>query len=82
MNKGEFHLTELVNLQVKILENNQLHIIGKVINLANEKHNLLVIQLLKNNKKVLVPFVKEIVPIVDIKNKFIIINPPKGLLDL
>ena len=30
LNKGEFHLTELVNLQVKILEHNKLHIIGKV----------------------------------------------------
>ena len=82
LNKDEFHLTELVNLKVKILENNQLHIIGKVINLSNEKNNLLVIQLLKNNKKVLVPFVKEIVPIVDIKKQFIVIDPPSGLLEL
>ena len=82
LSKEEFHLSELVNLKVKILENSQLNIIGKVINLENEKNNLLVIQLLKNNKKVLVPFVKEIVPKVDIKNKFIIITPPSGLLDL
>ena len=82
LNKEEFHLTELVNLKVKMSENNKLHIIGKVINLENEKNNLLVIQLSNNNKEVLVPFVKEIVPIVDIKNKFIIITPPSGLLDL
>ena len=82
LNKEEFHLTQLVNLQVKILENNKLHIIGKVINLENEKNNLLVIQLLKNNKEVLVPFVKEIVPVIDIKNKFIIVTPPFGLLEL
>ena len=82
LKKEEFHLTELVNLKVKISDNNKLHIIGKVINLENEKNNLLVIKLLKNNKKVLVPFVKEIVPVVDIRNKFIIINPPSGLLDL
>ena len=82
LNKGEFHLTELVNLKVKILENNQLHIIGTVINLANEKNNLLVIQLLKNNKEVLIPFVKEIVPVVNIKKNFIVITPPSGLLEL
>jgi 16S rRNA processing protein RimM len=29
-----------------------------------------------------VPFVKEIVPLIDIKNNFIMINPPKGLLEL
>ena len=82
LNKEEFHLLELINLQVKILENEELKIIGKVIDLENEKNNLLVIELLKDQKKVLVPFVKEIVPSIDIKNNFILINPPKGLLEL
>ena len=82
LTKDEFHFLELVNLQVKTYENDELKIIGKVINLENEKNNLLVIELFKNQKKVLVPFVKEIVPLVDIKNNFLIINPPKGLLDL
>ena len=82
LKKEEFHLLELINLQVKTLENDQLKIIGIVINLENEKNNLLVIELFKNQKKVLIPFVQEIVPKVDIKNNFIIIKPPKGLLDL
>jgi len=82
LSKEEFHLTQLVNLKVKILENNQLITIGKVINLENENNNLLVIQLLKNNKEVLVPFVKQIVSVVDIEKKFIIVNPPSGLLEL
>jgi len=82
LKKEEFHLLELINLEVKTLENNELKIIGKVINLENEKNNLLVIELFKNHKKVLIPFVKEIVPLVDIKNKFLIINPPNGLLEL
>ena len=72
----------LINLQVKTLDNDELKIIGKVINLENEKNNLLVVELLKNKKKVLIPFVKDIVPLVDIKNNFLIINPPKGLLEL
>tara|TARA_B100000945_G_scaffold190662_1_gene153163 strand:+ start:107 stop:646 length:540 start_codon:yes stop_codon:yes gene_type:complete len=82
LKKDEFHLLELINLQVKTLENNELKIIGKVINLENENNNLLVIELSKNQKKVLIPFVQEIVPLVDIKNSFIVINPPKGLLEL
>ena len=82
LKKEEYHLLELINLQVKILENEELKIIGKVVNLENEKNNLLVIELLKDQKKVLVPFVKEIVPLIDIKNNFIMINPPKGLLEL
>jgi len=82
LKKEEFHLLELINLQVKTLENDELKTIGKVINLENEKNNLLVIQLFKNQKKVFIPFVKEIVPLIDIKNNFLIINPPNGLLEL
>ena len=82
LKKEEFHLLELLNLEVKMLVNDEYKIIGKVTNLENEKNNLLIIELFKNKKKALIPFVKEIVPIVDIKNKFIILTPPKGLLEL
>ena len=82
LKKEEFHLLELINMEVKTLENNELKIIGKVINLENEKNNLLVIELFKNQKEVFIPFVKEIVPLVDIKNNFLIIDPPNGLLEL
>jgi 16S rRNA processing protein RimM len=82
LKKDEFHLLELLNLEAKTLENDELKTIGKVINLENETNNLLVIELFKNKKKVLVPFVKEIVPLVDVKNNYLIINPPNGLLEL
>ena len=82
LNKNEFHLLELIDMEVKIRENGELKIIGKVIHLENEKNNLLVIELFKNQKKSLIPFVEEIVPFVDKKNKFLIINPPNGLLEL
>ena len=73
---------ELINLEVKTFENDELKIIGKVINLENEKNNLLVVELFSNKKKVLIPFAEELVPLVDIKNNFLIINPPRGLLEL
>ncbi|MBO8234604.1 ribosome maturation factor RimM [Prochlorococcus marinus XMU1419] len=82
LKKEEFHFLELINLEVKTLENDELKTIGKVINLENEKNNLLVIELFKNQKEVFIPFVKEIVPLIDIKNNFIIISPPNGLLEL
>ena len=82
LNKNEFHLLELMNLEVKTLKNEELKVIGKVINLENEQNNLLIIELFKNKKKVFVPFVEEIVPLIDIKNNFLIIDPPKGLLEL
>ena len=55
---------------------------GKVVDLITENNNLIVIKLSKNNKSVLIPFVKEIVTTIDEKNNFLIIDPPKGLLDL
>ena len=82
LKKEEFHFLELLNLKVKAIENEELKIIGKVINLENERNNLLVIELFKNQKQVLVPFVKEIVPLIDVENNFLIINPPKGLFEL
>ena len=82
LKKEEFHLLELINLEVKTFENDEVKTIGKVVNLENEKNNLLVIELFKNQKKVLIPFVEEIVPLVDIKNNFLTINPPNGLLEL
>ena len=82
LKKEEFHLLELLDMEVKTLENDELKIIGKVVNLENEKNNLLLVELFKNQKKVLIPFVEEIIPLVDVKNKFLIITPPKGLLEL
>ena len=82
LKKEEYHLFELINLEVKTFENDELKTIGKVINLENEKNNLLLIELSKNQKKVLVPFVKEIVTKVDIKNNCLVIKPPRGLLEL
>ena len=38
LKKEEFHLLELINLEVKTLENDELKVIGKVINLENEKN--------------------------------------------
>ena len=82
LKKEEFHFLELINLEVKTSENDELKTIGKVINLENEKNNLLVIELFKNQIKVLIPYDKEIVPLVDVKNNFLIINHPNGLLAL
>ncbi|MEY3825444.1 MAG: hypothetical protein RLZZ148_256, partial [Cyanobacteriota bacterium] len=33
-------------------------------------------------KTILIPFVKEIVPVVDLKEKRILITPPTGLLEI
>ena len=82
LKEEEFHLNQLLNLTVKIQQDDQIKIIGEVIDLLNEQNNLLKIKIYENNKNVLIPFVREIIPIVDLKKNFILINPPKGLLEL
>ena len=82
LDEGEFHISQLINLKVKIFENKEYKVIGEVCDFDNEKNSLLKVKLKETNKEVLVPFVSEIIPEVDIKNKFLIITPPKGLLEL
>ena len=79
---NEFHLNQLLGLEVKLYEKDEIKVIGKVIDLITENNTLIVIRLSQNNKNVLIPFVKKIVTAIDQKNKYLIIDPPKGLLDL
>ena len=79
---NEFHLNQLIDLDVKLYVGNEIKVVGKVVDLMTENNNLIVIRLNQNNKKVLIPFVKEIVTTIDKKNKYLFIDPPKGLLDL
>lgn len=44
--------------------------------------NINSVEIPEDAKRVLVPFVKEIVPVVDLDKGLIIINPPQGLLDI
>ena len=82
LKNNEFHLNQLLDLDVKLFVEREIKVIGKVVDLITGNNNLIVIRLNQNNKDVLIPFVKEIVTTIDRKNKYIVINPPKGLLDL
>ncbi|BDA39526.1 ribosome maturation factor RimM [Candidatus Atelocyanobacterium thalassae] len=87
LGKEEYHMSQLVNLKAYHIKTKKL--IGIVTDIFTTGHDLLEIKL--NNlplqesdkeQKILIPFVYEIVPVVDLKNKRIEINPPKGLLEL
>ena len=82
LKQEEFHLNQLINLTVKIQKDDDLATIGEVVDLLNENNSLLEIKIYANNKRSLIPFVKEIIPIIDLKENFILIKPPKGLLEL
>ena len=79
LSNDEYHYFDLIGLEVKI--GGKKVLIGHVTDLIKGGNDLLEIELLEG-KKVLVPFVKEIVPEIKINEKWLLINPPPGLLEL
>ncbi|MDD3435522.1 MAG: ribosome maturation factor RimM [Candidatus Gastranaerophilales bacterium] len=78
LGEDEFLIDELTGLEVVDLEGNS---IGIVIGVSNNGVNDLISVRSKTKKISLVPFVKELVPKVDIKNKQITVNNIKGLIE-
>ncbi|MBW3042830.1 ribosome maturation factor RimM [Prochlorococcus marinus] len=79
LRNDEYHYFDLIGLEAR--EGPQKSLIGHVTDLIKGGNDLLEIELVEG-KKVLVPFVKEIVPEIEIKEKWLLINPPPGLLEL
>ena len=79
LGKDEYHYFDLIGLEARKGPDKTL--IGFVTDLIKGGNDLLEIELVEG-KKVLVPFVKEIVPEIEIKEKWLLINPPPGLLEL
>jgi 16S rRNA processing protein RimM len=86
LEEGEFHVIDLIGLSVFMQESGQL--IGTVVDLLPSGHDLLEVKFdpafdeKKAGKTVLIPFVMEIVPVVDLENRRIEITPPPGLLSI
>lgn len=79
LDEDEFLIDELVGLEV--FDSNDGKKLGFVIGVSNNGASDL-ISVKTNSKKIcLVPFVKAIVPVVDIKNKKIMLNNIEGLLE-
>ena len=79
LNNDEYHYLDLIGLEAR--SGPQKTLIGHVTDLIKGGNDLLEIELIEG-KKVLVPFVKEIVPEIEIKEKWLLLTPPPGLLEL
>ncbi|ABX09660.1 ribosome maturation factor RimM [Prochlorococcus marinus] len=79
LKEGEFHLVDLLGLKAKFTQDGSD--VGEVIDLTSAGNDLLVIKLVEG-KTVLIPFVKEIVPVINLKQGWLLIKPPPGLLEL
>ncbi len=80
LEEGEYHVGDLINLEVY----HQLtgDKIGVVIDVYFAGNDLLKVQLHQKPAPILIPFVTEIVPVVDLEKGRLEINPPAGLLEL
>lgn len=76
--EGEFWLPDLQGLAVHRQDTDEQ--IGEIRDLVRSGNDLLVV-LLNNGKQIYIPFVPDLVPIVDLEAKKVVINPIPGLLD-
>ena len=79
LDKNEFLIEDLIGM--KVFDNNEDYI-GEVVEIKETLANDILCIKPEDDKKeiIMVPFVKEIVPVVDIKTRKIIIKPIEGLL--
>jgi 16S rRNA processing protein RimM len=87
--KGEFHLLDLVGLEVRLLEGADDatgqpsgRCIGTVKDLIHAGNDLLEVELSGSGAPLWIPFVEAIVPVVELQAGWIGITPPPGLLEL
>ena len=73
----EFHVQLLIGSTIELIDGTVLGTIDDV--LTTKGQNLL--SFMRDGKQVLIPFVKAIVPTVDIAARKVVITPPEGLLD-
>lgn len=78
LDEEEFLIDELTGLDVFDLQDNK---IGVVIGVSNNGTTDLISVKSKTQKISLVPFVKELVPSIEIKNKKIVVNNIEGLIE-
>ncbi len=74
----EYYDTDLEGLQVRDRSGAALGVVAEVIHLPG--HDLLAC-CLTDKREVLVPFVTAIVPVINIRDGYVVIEPPQGLLD-
>jgi 16S rRNA processing protein RimM len=87
---GEFHLLDLLGLEVRLLPNDgggsgdavPEESIGRVCDLIHAGNDLLEVELSGSSRKLLIPFVAAIVPRVELAEGWIGLTPPPGLLEL
>lgn len=79
LGEDEFHVLDLIGLAV--IDQATQTLIGHVAQIISAGNDLLEVERAANQAAVLIPFVKAIVPVVDLPNRRIEITPPAGLIE-
>ncbi|NDC15986.1 MAG: 16S rRNA processing protein RimM, partial [Synechococcaceae bacterium WB9_2_170] len=79
LEEGEFHVLDLQGLEVRLSIEGPA--IATVLDLHHSGNDLLEIELSSDGRRCLVPFVEAIVPEVHLAEGWLLLTPPKGLLD-
>jgi 16S rRNA processing protein RimM len=79
---GEYHVQDL--LDVSVFHQQTGEQLGVVVDVFTTAHDILVVQSQsgEQSQEILIPFVEEIVPVVDLLARRIEVSPPPGLLEL
>jgi len=82
--QDEYHVSHLIGLKVYNQQDNTF--LGHIVDVFWAGQDILEVEPIPLNEKkmanYLIPFVKEIVPLVDLDKKRVEINPPVGLLEI
>ena len=79
LEEGEFHLLDLIGLKARLSPDSEP--IGTVTDLISGGNDLLEIKR-SDGSPLLIPFVEAIVPEVHLKDGWLLLTPPPGLMDL
>ena len=79
LEEGEFHLLDLVGLEARLTADGPA--VGTVSDLISGGNDLLEVTT-SDGRKLLIPFVEAIVPEVKLKEGWLLLTPPPGLLEL
>lgn len=81
-NDDEFYVQQLIGLRVELMDNQSM--VGTVVDIMDGTgtHDVLCIENTNADATILLPFARELVPVVDITQGVIQITPPEGLLEM
>jgi 16S rRNA processing protein RimM len=74
----EFNDTDLIGLSVRTVDGT---VVGTVDDILHPAQDVLVVKA-ADGREIMIPFVKAIVPEVDVPSGYVVIDPPEGLLNL